>query len=350
VKRILVVDDDRLLCERVRSAFEQAGHEAVEAHHVIDAERALAVSRPDAIVLDVGLPGIDGLYYCRQLRDSPRERTIPIVLLSGAAEDAAAAEAAGAGAFLRKPFDTAELVALVARMLGVAPLVRAVDPAAVAEQTHAADVHRLIEIGQRHHELLDEAYHQTVTALAAALESRDFGTSAHSRRVTAYATRLTLDMAPSLLDDPSVEWGFLLHDVGKIGIPDRILLKGGPLSGDERRQMEGHALLGERLLAHVPLVRGEGIRIIRSHHERWDGDGYPDRLAGERIPLGARIFAAVDALDAMTDRRPYRAPLDWHDAIAELRTGAGRQFDPDVIDAVEACEDDLHRIHALLAA
>ena len=172
----------------------------------------------------------------------------------------------------------------------------------------AADLNRLIEIGRRQHQLLNEAYTQTVAVLASALESRDFGTSRHSRRVTSYATRLTLEVAPGLLDDPSLEWGFLLHDVGKIGIPDGILLKPGRLTAPERRRMQEHAELGERLLAHVPLLNQEGARVIRSHHERWDGNGYPDRLSEESIPLGARIFAVVDSLDAMTDKRPYRAP------------------------------------------
>jgi ribonuclease P protein subunit RPR2 len=240
-------------------------------------------------------------------------------------------------------------VTLVEERLGVVPL-HAVESGPEDEALHAADLRRLIEIGHRQHELLDQAYRQTVTALAAALESRDFGTSAHSRRVTAYATRLTLDVAPSLLEDPSLEWGFLLHDVGKIGIPDRILLKTGPLSTPERRQMQQHAVLGEQLLSHVPLVKGEGIRIIRSHHERWDGAGYPDQLAGAQIPLGARIFAAVDALDAMTDHRPYRQARGWDEALTELRRSAGRQFDPDVVDALGDCEQDLRRIHELKLA
>ena len=118
--------------------------------------------------------------------------------------------------------------------MGRIPMTHAVDQTSNSDVAHAADLRRLIEIGQQQHELLDQAYRQTVTALAAALESRDFGTSAHSRRVTSYATRLTLDVEPSLLDDPSLEWGLLLHDVGKIGIPDNILLKSGRLSGKER--------------------------------------------------------------------------------------------------------------------
>jgi ribonuclease P protein subunit RPR2 len=163
--------------------------------------------------------------------------------------------------------------------------------------------------------------------------------------VTAYATRLTLEVAPSLLDDPSLEWGFLLHDVGKIGVPDEILLKTGPLTARERCRMEKHAERGERLLAHIPLLNKEGARVVRSHHERWDGNGYPDRLSEESIPLGARIFAVVDSLDAMTDKRPYREPISWDEATAEIHRCAGSQFDPDVVDGFEACEPDLHRLH-----
>ena len=188
----------------------------------------------------------------------------------------------------------------------------------------AADLNRLIEIGRRQHQLLNEAYAQTVAVLASALESRDFGTSQHSRRVTSYATRLTLEVAPGLLDDPSLEWGFMLHDVGKIGIPDGILLKPGRLTRARAPEMQEHAELGERLLAHVPLLNQEGARVIRSHHERWDGNGYPDRLSEESIPLAARIFAVVDSLDAMTDKRPYRAPVSWDAAAEEIAVAAAR--------------------------
>jgi len=347
-RRVLVIDDDRLLCELIRATFELEGFEVDVAYDVIGAERVLVESRPDAILLDIGLPGIDGIFYLERLRETPQTSRIPIVAISGSEEAGRTAQDAGAEAFLRKPFSPLELIALVT------PLIRQVDPELVDshhEVVDVTDLNRLIEIGRRQHQLLTEAYGQTVAVLASALESRDFGTSRHSRRVTSYATRLTLEVAPALLDDPSLEWGFLLHDVGKIGIPDGILLKSGRLTASERRRMEEHAQLGEQLLAHVPLLNQEGARVIRSHHERWDGHGYPDRLSEQSIPLGARIFALVDSLDAMTDQRPYRVPVGWDAAAEEIRRCRGSHFDPDVVDGFEACEPDLHRLHvAELAA
>jgi response regulator RpfG family c-di-GMP phosphodiesterase len=343
----LVIDDDRLLCELVRTTFELEGFEVDTAYDVIEAERVLVETRPDAILLDIGLPGIDGIFYLERLRETPQTSRIPIVAISGSDEAGRAARAVGAEAFLRKPFSPLELIALVT------PLIRKVGPVGIEgrDVVDAADLNRLIEIGRRQHQLLNEAYAQTVAVLASALESRDFGTSQHSRRVTSYATRLTLEVAPGLLDDPSHEWGFMLHDVGKIGIPDGILLKQGRLTGPERRRMQEHAELGDRLLAHVPLLNQEGARVIRSHHERWDGNGYPDRLSEESIPLAARIFSVVDSLDAMTDKRPYRAPVSWDAAAEEVRRCRGSHFDPDVVDGFEACEPDLYRLHvAELAA
>jgi HD-GYP domain-containing protein (c-di-GMP phosphodiesterase class II) len=212
------------------------------------------------------------------------------------------------------------------------------------------DMRQLIELERAQRALLQSAYSETVTALARALESKDSGTGAHSLRVQSYALELTEEVAPELLDDPSLEHGFLLHDVGKIGIPDEILRKPGPLDDDERKLMESHTVLGERMLEDLALLRGEGLRVVRSHHERWDGSGYPDGLAGEEIPIGARVFAVADALDAMTNDRPYRVAGDWRNAAEQIERGADAQFDPAVVAAFRSREFSLRRLRSELDA
>ena len=343
-RKVLVVDDDQRLAEMLRIALKLEGLDVRVAGHVIQAEQVLADWLPDAIVLDVGLPGIDGLFYLERLRDSPRTRRIPVVIISGSDEAAMRAQLLGADGFMRKPLNPLGLLDTLDSLLGH----RLREGAAAAEAPGPApqseDLRRLMEIGRRQQELLEDAYRQMGAALAAALESRDFGTSAHSQRVTAYGSRLTLEFSPPLLDDASLEWGFLLHDVGKIGIPDRILLKNGPLTPDERVLMQRHPVIGAQMLDHVPLLQGAGLGVVRSHHEWWNGTGYPDRLSDHAIPLGARIFAVVDALDAMTDTRPYRAAVSWDEALTEIEGQAQRQFDPDIVEALLLCESDLYRM------
>jgi ribonuclease P protein subunit RPR2 len=183
-----------------------------------------------------------------------------------------------------------------------------------------------------------------VAALATALESKDTGTRAHSQRVQEYALELARAVGSDLSDDQGTAYGFLLHDVGKIGIPDSILLKPGPLDEAERRRMKTHTVLGEQMLGGVAFLQGEGLRVVRSHHERWDGNGYPDGMSGTEIPLGARIFAVADTLDAMTSDRPYRRALSWAAAGREIVAQSKQQFDPDVVDAFVASERSLRAI------
>jgi len=180
---------------------------------------------------------------------------------------------------------------------------------------------------------LEESYATTVRALAAALELRDDGTGAHAGRVTTLALLLAAEVAPELTADPELEYGFLLHDLGKIGVPDAILLKPGPLSRREMEEMRYHPILGEKIVAAIPYLNGVARQVVAAHHERWDGGGYPRGLAGPRIPLSARIFAVADAFDAMTNDRPYRKALTFQVAISEIVMGAGAQFDPTLVDA-----------------
>jgi HD-GYP domain-containing protein (c-di-GMP phosphodiesterase class II) len=180
---------------------------------------------------------------------------------------------------------------------------------------------------------LEDSYRRSVQALAAALELRDDQTGGHATRVTRLALDLTRLVAPELVDDPQLEFGFLLHDVGKIGIRDAVLLKPGPLEPREWEEMRNHTLFGERVLEGIPYLSGAASEIVAAHHERWDGSGYPKGLRGEEIPLPARIFAIVDAYDAMTSDRPYRRAMSVADALAELERCAGSQFDPQLVRA-----------------
>jgi len=178
---------------------------------------------------------------------------------------------------------------------------------------------------------LRDAYGTTVGALSVALELRDDQTGDHAERVTELALELARGVAPRLADDPELEYGFLLHDLGKIGIPDAILLKPGPLTPGERAVIRRHPRLGERIISRVPYLGGPAREVVASHHERWDGTGYPDGLAGAQIPLAARVFALADSWDAMTTDRPYRAALPFDAAVQELADGRGTQFDPKLI-------------------
>ncbi len=183
-------------------------------------------------------------------------------------------------------------------------------------------------------DLLREANEATVAALAAALELRDDETGSHAHRVSEIALAIAWAVDPELAADPELRFGFLLHDIGKIGIPDRILLKPAPLDEAEMRQMQQHTILGEHLISTLPHLRGIARDVVLHHHERWDGSGYPWGLAGEAIPLAARIFAVADAFDALTSNRPYRDAVSAEDARAEIRRHRGTQFDPAIADVL----------------
>ena len=347
--RLLLVDDDPGLRALLRATFEVVDMDVAEAESAEEAAAHVARERPDVIVLDVKMPGQGGLAYCRKLKDDPATSGIQVVLLTGS-EGSGDIDwrACGADAFLLKPFSPLELLAIVERLAGGLYGVpfRATKNRAPEEQLllYARDLRHLLEIERGQRLLLQNAYQETVAALASALETKDTGTRAHSQRVQRYAISLASRIDGSLASDQTASYGFLLHDVGKIGIPDEILRKPGPLTEEERRLMQTHAALGEQMLGGVAFLKGTGLRVVRHHHERWDGSGYPDQLAGEQIPLGARVFAVADALDAMTSDRPYRPALRWSAAREEIVSQAELQFDPDVVDAFRTGESELREI------
>jgi ribonuclease P protein subunit RPR2 len=351
----LVVDDDDGLRALLRTTFEAVDVDVDEAADAEQARQRIVDSRPDAIVLDVSMPGQNGVSFCAVLKGSAATRDIPVVLLTGSdLANETIAEEVGADAFMLKPFSPLELLAVVERLAGGlhARPYRASGKRLPDEQLllYARDLRHLLELERGQRTLLERAYHETVSALASALESKDLGTGEHSQRVHRYAAELARVVAPSLVDDESVAYGFVLHDIGKIGIPDSILQKPGPLTQPERRVMQTHTVLGEQMLAGVTLLQRGGLEVVRSHHERWDGQGYPDGLAGDQIPMAARVFAVADALDAMTSDRPYRLALSWTDARHEIAAKIGSQFDPDVVEAFTAREHVLREIREELAA
>jgi cyclic di-GMP phosphodiesterase len=353
--RLLLVDDDPGLRALVRTTCEVFDFEVDEADSARGAVERIALRRPDVLVLDVSMPGMSGLELSRALKDDPATHDIAIVLLSGSeAGTQLQADRAGADGFLRKPFSPLELLSVVERLAGgrFGVPFRAQRRGREDEQMllYAQDLRHLLEIERGQRVLVQNAYRETVAALASALESKDTGTREHSQRVQRYAVELAGGVAPALLEDPSTEYGFLLHDVGKIGIPDDILRKPKPLDDREQRLMETHTVLGEQVLGGVAFLQGEGLRVVRSHHERWDGLGYPDSLEGTDIPIGARIFAVADALDAMTSDRPYRKAVSWRAAGNEIVEEAGRQFDPDVVSRFVAYEPELRAVQRQFAA
>jgi ribonuclease P protein subunit RPR2 len=179
---------------------------------------------------------------------------------------------------------------------------------------------------------LQESYLATVRTLAFIVEAKDSSTREHLERTHDYARALARVVMPDTEVSPELTYGFLLHDVGKVGIPESILCKPGPLTDEEYEVMKTHPLIGVQIVAPIKFLAG-AVDVIRCHHERWDGRGYPDGLAAEDIPLGARIFSVCDTFDAMTSDRPYRRALPFDDAVSEIERCGGTQFDPEVVDA-----------------
>jgi len=215
---------------------------------------------------------------------------------------------------------------------------RASDSKEIQLQRYAADLRETFKQERARAQELQDSYIVTVRSLSNAVEARDAYTAKHAERVAGYGLAIARAMNLTFADDPATEFGFLLHDVGKVAISDGILHKPGPLTAEERAAMEQHPLIGSQIVADIPFL-GAARTVVRSHHERWDGTGYPDRLAGEAIPLVARVFAVADVLDALTTVRPYRRPLPLQAAREMIVADAGTHFDPTVIATFETMPD-----------
>jgi putative two-component system response regulator len=309
IRRVLLIEDDEEDYLFTLDLLRRIAPTGYELSWASDYRTGIAACRSgtfDVCLVDYRLGAESGIDLAQELVGDGS--TIPIILLTGHDDSELDTRAAHAGA---TDF-------LVKGEVSAATLERAIR---YAIASHAAA------------RALAESYATTVRALAAALDLRDDQTGAHATRVTALALRLARVVAPQLAIDQELEFGFLLHDLGKIGVPDAIVLKPGPLEPGEFERMKGHVTLGERIVAEVPYLRGIAADIIHSHHEHWNGNGYPSGLQGEQIPLAARIFSVVDAFDAMTNDRPYRAAQSVEHALVEIERNAGTQFDPDIARA-----------------
>ena len=204
-------------------------------------------------------------------------------------------------------------------------------------EAYAADLREVFKQERARAQELRRSYKATVLALANAVEARDAYTGRHAQRVAAYGLRIA--HAAGVEVDAQVEFGFLLHDIGKVAVPDAILFKPGPLTADEYALMTAHPTIGWEILRHIDFL-DDAKTVVRHHHGRWDGAGYPDGMAGEAIPLQARVFALADALDALTTDRPYRAAVSWTAARQTIREAAGSHFDPAIVAAYDTIPDE----------
>jgi response regulator RpfG family c-di-GMP phosphodiesterase len=321
-RNILIVDDDWQVREVLQEIFVSAGYTC---HVAGDGKEGLEVfraTRPPLTLTDLKMPVMDGLTLLRAIRHADDDAAV--IVLTGAADVKTAIDSLklGANDFIMKPVNVDELLIAADRALERRGLL-------VERREYQARLEQRVEEATRS---LEHAYHQTLEALGAALDSRDVGTESHSRRVHGYSLALAREHRVPETEIADLAHGVLLHDIGKIGIPDAILLKPGKLTGDEWQVMRTHPEIGKRLIEKIPFLHG-AIPVVWCHHEKWDGSGYPRGLAADGIPLHARIFSVVDAFDAMTFDRPYSKAVPFEDALAEIKRCAGGHFDPAVVES-----------------
>jgi len=307
--RVLVVDDIEGNVQLVAALLERDGYFVTSASSGREALDAVARDRPDLILLDVMMPGLDGVDTCRELKSRDATRLTPVVLVTALQQTDHKIRGIEAGAddFITKPFNPHEL---------------------------RARVRSLVRI-KRYTDDLDSA-ESVIVSLALTIEARDRYTDGHCQRLAAYAASLGERLGLDAEDVSTLRRGGFLHDIGKVGVPDALLLKPGRLTADEYELMKSHTVIGDRLCGELRSLAA--VRpIVRSHHERCDGSGYPDGLSGDAIPLLAQIIGVVDVFDALTTARPYKNAVSSDDACEELRREAARGWRRrDIVDAFVA--------------
>ncbi|MGH7650909.1 MAG: HD domain-containing phosphohydrolase [Gemmatimonadaceae bacterium] len=340
--RILIVDDQEQNIRLLARILERAGYDHIASTtNPEDVPTIQAQFKPDLVLLDLHMRGKDGFEVLSELLAPERGgQDLAVIMLTAdhGTETKRRALALGAKDFVGKPFDSAEVLLRIRNLLETKFL----------HQTLKSQNSELEQrVAERTREL-EQSQLEVLERLAAAVEFRDDDTGEHTKRVGTVSAMLAeaIGLPPATVH--LIGRGAPLHDIGKVGIPDNILLKAGPLTGEEFEIMKAHTVIGARMLSNgrSELVR-MSQRIALSHHEWWDGSGYPHRTSGQRIPLEARIVAVADFLDALTHDRPYRLAWTIEETLAEIKRGSGSHFDPLVAEALSAI--DWHKHAALVA-
>ncbi len=304
---ILVVDDDAAVRASLARLLQSEGLHVATAGNGSGALEAIQQVRPDVVLLDVLMPDLNGYQVCHAIKTNPATRLIPVVLLTGlsATDDRVQGLEAGADDFITKPPDRIELLARVRSLVRL----------------------------KRYTDELEQA-EAVLLALARSIEGKDPYTEGHCERLSKYASALGSRLGLSLDDTVALERAGVLHDIGKVAVPDSILLKEGPLTEDEWTVVREHPVMGEHICRPIRSF-APVLPIIRHHHEKFDGSGYPDGLSGGHIPITARVLQVADVFDALTTHRPYRPAMSQEKAFETMRAEVGRGWwDPDVFAAL----------------
>jgi putative two-component system response regulator len=340
-RKILIVDDDQLNRKLMLAMLSPLGHEIHVAH---DGEEALELVHrvgPDLILLDVMMPNVDGYQVLERIKGDTRTREVPVIMLTALTDTESRIRAFDLGAddFISKPPERTEVIARVRSLLRVKTYH---DEMARYRDNLEKEVARITEQLHLAYRNLKMASLDTIYRLTQASEYKDEDTGTHIQRVSKLSQAIARKMGLPGTVEESILYAAPMHDVGKIGIPDEILLKPGTLDEDEWEIMKTHSQIGARILGGSGsniLKMGEEIAL--THHERWDGGGYPHGLEKDRIPITGRIVAVADVFDALTSARPYRGPLPDEKAMALVTEGAGSQFDPNVVNAFLSLGDEI---------
>jgi putative two-component system response regulator len=334
-RRILVVDDMPIIRVTLRRILEKEGFTCLEAANGEEALGVLADHGAELVLADIHMPVMDGMELVAALK--PRMPEVAVVMVSSVEETATAVDAIQLGAYgyVHKPFQSREILV----------------------QVNSAFRRRMLEIEHRDRERvlaqkvreqtleIRESREEIAIRLISASEERDNETGAHVRRIGLYAAEMGMRLGWTQAEVDAIRGAAPMHDIGKIGVPDAILQKPGSLSDEEWKLMREHTIMGARILrrSRVPFIQ-MGARIAACHHEKWDGSGYPRGLAGEAIPVEARITAIVDVYDALCHKRYYKESWEEPRAVEFMLKGRGSHFDPDLLDLFLACLDEMRAI------